>query len=41
MGLKGQFQNVGNSGVVVLSAVNNLACRVRDGGNREKLNMKA
>lgn len=40
MGLKGQFKNVGNSEVVALSAVSNLACRVRDSGDREKLNTK-
>lgn len=35
-----EFKNVGNSGVVALSAVSNLVCRVRDGGDREKLSMK-
>lgn len=41
MELKGEFKNVGNSGVVALSVVSNVACRVRDDGDREKLSMKA
>lgn len=41
MELKGEFKNAGNSGVVPLSRVSNLACRVRDGGDREKLSLKA
>lgn len=41
MELKGEFKNAGNRGVVPLSRVSNLACRMRGGGDREKLSMKA
>lgn len=41
MELKGELKNVGNSGVVALSAVSSLTYRVRDGGDREELSMKA
>lgn len=39
MEFQGEFKNVGNNGVVALSAVSNLACRERDGGDRKKLSM--
>lgn len=39
MELKGEFKNVGNNGVIALSAVSNLACKVRHGRDREKLSM--
>lgn len=32
MELKGEFKNVGNSGLIALSAVSNLTCKVRGGG---------
>lgn len=35
MELKGEFKYVGNSGVIALSAVSNLTCKV-SGGGKEK-----
>lgn len=36
MELKGDYKNVGNSGVIALSAVSNLTCKVRGGGEGKK-----